>query len=161
MKNITPFLWFNDNAEDAVAFYTGIFPDSRITHTSYYDEAGPGRTGSVLTIGFKLNGNEMTAMNGGPAFQFNEAISLVVSCDDQNEIDYYWDNLLEGGTSMACGWLKDRYGVAWQIVPNRFFKLITSDDRARNSRVMAAMNTMVKFDIDALEAAYNGQGASE
>ncbi|MCB1669692.1 MAG: VOC family protein [Gammaproteobacteria bacterium] len=156
MKNITPFLWFNDNAEQAVAFYSGIFPNSEITHTSYNDAAGPGAPGSVLTIGFTLNGNELTALNGGPAFQFSEAISLVVQCDDQDEIDHYWDRLLEGGTPMACGWLKDKFGVAWQIVPTRFFDMITSDDKARNARVLAAMNTMTKFDIAGLEAAYRG-----
>jgi predicted 3-demethylubiquinone-9 3-methyltransferase (glyoxalase superfamily) len=155
MKKITPFLWFDGNAEEAVEFYTGIFPNSAITHTSHSDEAGPGEPGSVLTIGFSLNGNEMTALNGGPAFKFSEAISLFVHCDDQDEIDYYWEKLLEGGTPMACGWLKDKFGVAWQIVPAGFFEMITSDDEARNSRVKAAMNTMIKFDIAALEAAYH------
>jgi len=158
MKQITPFLWFHDNAAEAVAFYTGIFPNSRVNHTSYYDETGPGTPGSVLTIGFTLNGNALTALNGGPAFTFNEAISLVVHCDDQQEIDYYWEKLLDGGSSMACGWLKDRYGVAWQIVPSHIFELINSGDPARDTRVRAAMNQMIKLDIAALETAF-GQTA--
>ena len=155
MKNITPCLWFDDNAEEAVAFYRSIFPDSEITHTSYQDETGPGEPGSVLTIGFILNGNEFTALNGGPAFKFNEAISLVIHCENQDEIDYYWEKLLDGGTPMACGWLKDKFGVAWQVLPAHLFELFTSQDKAANSRVVAAMNSMIKFDIDALEAAFN------
>ena len=154
MKKITPFLWFNANAEEAVEYYVGIFPDSEITQTTHYSEGMPMPAGTVLTIGFKLNGQEFTALNGGPQFTFNEAVSFVVYCEDQEEIDYYWDKLGDGGMPMACGWLKDKFGLAWQIVPTKFFSMISSDDRERAARVLAAMNTMVKFDIAGLEAAY-------
>ncbi|MBT8147919.1 MAG: VOC family protein [Gammaproteobacteria bacterium] len=158
MKEITPCLWFDGNAEEAVAFYISVFPSSKITHTSYNSEAGTGSPRSLLTLSFELNGNNFLALNGGPAFQFSEAISLMVECEDQEEIDYYWDKLLEGGTPMACGWLKDKFGLAWQIIPASFIDMISSDDEARNARVLAAMNTMIKFDIAGIEAAYNSQG---
>jgi predicted 3-demethylubiquinone-9 3-methyltransferase (glyoxalase superfamily) len=156
MKKITPCLWFEDDAEEAVAYYLDVFPNSEITQVTHYPEGMPLPAGSVLTISFTLNGNELTALNGGPAFQFSEAISLVVHCEDQEEIDHYWDRLVAGGTPMACGWLKDRYGLAWQIVPATFFEMIRSEDRERAARVLAAMQTMVKFDLAALEAAHRG-----
>lgn len=154
MNAITPFLWFGDDAEEAVAFYVEIFPDSAITQVTRYAEGMPKPEGSVLTISFTLDGQAFTALNGGPQFQFNEAVSFLVACKDQEEIDHYWDRLGEGGSPMACGWLKDRYGLCWQIVPARFFEMIRSEDPARAARVLAAMNTMVKFDIAGLEAAY-------
>ncbi|RZW14085.1 MAG: VOC family protein [Desulfobulbaceae bacterium] len=157
MKNITPCLWFDGNAEEAVAFYTSVFPNSEVTHTSYNSEEGTGTARSVLTISFTLNGNKLLALNGGPAFKFSEAISLMVECQDQEEIDYYWEKLLEGGTPWACGWLKDKYGLAWQIIPADFIDMITSDNETRNARVLAAMNTMIKFNIAGIVAAYHDQ----
>ena len=154
LVKITPFLWFNDNAEEAVNYYVDIFPGSEITQVTHAIEGMPNPPGSVLTIGFTLSGNELTALNGGPPFQFNEAVSLVVHCDTQEEIDYYWDKLLNGGSAMACGWLKDKYGLAWQIVPTPFFDWINSDDKEAAARTLQAMMQMVKFDIAALEAAY-------
>ena len=153
-RPITPFLWFDGIAEEAVNFYCSVFPDSEITRVTYKpDEHG---AGSVLTIEFKLRGEEFIALNGGPQFQFSEALSLMVACETQEEIDYYWDKLVEDGTPMACGWLKDRYGLAWQITPAEFLDMIDSEDMEHNSRVMAAMNTMIKFDLEALRAANRG-----
>ena len=153
-RSITPFLWFDGNAEEAVNFYCSVFPDSGIGRVTYKpDEPG---AGSVLTIEFKLRGEEFIALNGGPQFQFSEALSLMVACETQEEIDHYWDKLVEDGAPMACGWLKDRYGLAWQITPAEFLDMIDSDDREHNSRVMAAMNTMIKFDLEALRAANRG-----
>ncbi len=154
MKKITPFLWFNDNAEEAVNFYLSIFPDSEITQTTYSQGDIPQPKGSVLTISFRLADQDYVALNGGPAFSFSEATSFLVTCDSQQEIDRYWNALTEGGETMACGWLKDKYGLPWQIVPKQFFDMISTDDEARTARVLAAMNTMIKFDIAALEAAY-------
>ena len=154
MEKVTPFLWFNDNAEEAVDYYLGIFPESVITGVTRYAKGMPMPEGAVATIAFTLNGQALIALNGGPAFQFNEAVSFLVRCEDQQEIDHYWDRLVEDGTPMACGWLKDKYGLAWQIVPARFFEMISSEDGEQVGRVMAAMNTMVKFDVAGLEAAY-------
>lgn len=156
MQKITPFLWFDGNAEEAVDFYTDVFPDGRVTQVTRCGAGGPGPEGSVLTMTFELQGQQFVALNGGPAFQFSEAVSFLVSCDDQDEVDRYWDRLGEGGTPMACGWLKDRYGLAWQIVPAVFFDMIGCGDQERVDRVVAAMNTMVKFDIAGLEAAFGG-----
>lgn len=156
MDNITPCLWFDNNAEQAANFYVGIFPDSRIRQITHYPENTPERGGQVLTVSFELNGTAYLALNGGPQFSFNEAVSLMVNCADQSEIDYYWDKLLDGGSAMACGWLKDKYGLAWQIVPTTFFELVSSDQPERAARVLAAMNTMVKFDLAALEEAAAG-----
>ncbi len=155
MRAITPFLWFDGNAEEAVEFYCSIFPDSQITRiTRKPDEPG---AGSVLTIEFKLRGEEFIALNGGSQFRFSEALSLMIACDTQQEIDHYWDKLVEGGTPLACGWLKDRYGLSWQVTPAEFFDMIDSEDMEHNSRVMAAMNTMVKFDLETLRAANRGE----
>ncbi len=152
MDAITPCLWFDGNAEEAVRFYLEIFPDSGITRIARYPEGGE-RAGEVLTVSFRLRGMDYLALNGGPNFKFNEAVSLVVLCDTQEEIDHYWSRLGAGGSEMACGWLKDRYGLAWQIVPAEFFAMIDASDPARAARVLAAMNTMIKFDIAALRAA--------
>ncbi len=156
MKTIKPCLWFDTNAEEAVNYYTGIFPNSEITQITRNPPGMPNPEGSVLTVSFSLNGEEFLALNGGPMFTFNEAISLYVNCKDQEEIDHYWDKLGEGGSEMACGWLKDKYGVAWQIVPDQFMKWINADDMATAERVLTVMQTMIKFDMQQLEEAYNG-----
>ena len=155
MKTIMPCLWFDANAEEAVDFYTGIFPDSEILKVTRNPPGTPAPEGSVLTINFKLRGEEFVALNGGPHFTFSEGISMYVNCKDQAEIDYYWEKLTDGGSEMMCGWLKDKYGLAWQIVPDQFMKWIDAGDMAATERVIAAMNTMVKMDYAGLEAAYN------
>lgn len=151
---ITTFLWFNGNAQEVVEYYVSIFPESKINRTTF--KPGELGAGSVMTIEFSLRGEEFIAFNGGPQFQFNEAISLMVGCDTQEEIDYYWEKLLEGGVSLAAGWLKDRYGLSWQITPREIFELMNSADQQQNARVMAAMNTMVKFDLETLRAVSRG-----
>lgn len=156
LVKITPFLWFNDNAQEAVSYYLDIFPGSEITRTTYYPQDMQDRGGQVLTISFTLSGNELTALNGGPQYKFTEAVSLAVHCRDQQEIDHYWDKLVDYGTPMACGWLRDKFGLAWQIVPEQFFDMIDPSDPERAARVLAAMNTMIKFDLAELEAAYRG-----
>jgi predicted 3-demethylubiquinone-9 3-methyltransferase (glyoxalase superfamily) len=153
MQKITPFLWFNDNAEEAVAFYTSVFKDGNIEDTLLNGESGPGPEGSVLTSSFKLNGQEFTAINGGPMYKFTEAISFVVHCDKQEEVDYYWDKLSAGGKLQACGWLKDKFGLSWQIVPDILPKLLMDKDRAKAKRVMDAMMKMIKLDIKGLKDA--------
>lgn len=153
MQKISPCLWYDHEAEEAVNFYVSIFKNSRITRISHYGEAGPGKPGSVLTVGFEIEGQSFTALNGGPIFKFNEAISLMVDCTTQEEIDYYWDRLSEGGKIEHCGWLRDRYGLCWQIVPRMLVDLISGPDAARANRVMTAMLKMVKFDIAELQRA--------
>jgi predicted 3-demethylubiquinone-9 3-methyltransferase (glyoxalase superfamily) len=150
MPKITPFLWFDKNAEEAVDFYLSVFPNSRRTSELRAGEAGPGPKGSIITIGFELDGQQFTALNGGPSdnSSFNEAVSFFVHCKDQAEIDSYWSKLLQGGgAEIACGWLKDRFGVRWQIVPERIMDLVG------NPKAMQAMMTMKKLDIAALQAA--------
>ncbi len=147
-------LWFDTQAEQAAAFYTGIFKDSKISAIHRYTEAGPGPEGTVMLVEFELNGQKFSALNGGPQFSFNEAVSIVVPCADQAEIDYYWSSLTEGGQEIACGWLKDRYGLCWQIVPAAFLELASDPDRQKAARVMRAMLTMTKFDIAEIEKAY-------
>jgi predicted 3-demethylubiquinone-9 3-methyltransferase (glyoxalase superfamily) len=161
IQRITPCLWFDGQAEAAAEFYTSVFPNSRITAVSRYGEAGReihgGQPGSVLTIGFELDGVAFTALNGGPRFKFTEAISLQVNCDTQQEIDRYWARLTEGGEPQAqqCGWLKDRFGLSWQVVPTSMARLMTTGgDKAE--RVMSAVLNMKKIDIAALERAYAG-----
>jgi predicted 3-demethylubiquinone-9 3-methyltransferase (glyoxalase superfamily) len=156
MQNLSTCLWFDGQAEEAVAFYTGIFPNSRIVETKYYLEGTPKPAGSVLTIRFVLDGVEYVALNGGPFFTFSPAISLVAYCDTQEEIDHLWERLLEGGRESQCGWLDDRFGVSWQIVPRPFLALLNTDDVAASQRAMAAMMTMKKLDIAALQRAYAG-----
>jgi predicted 3-demethylubiquinone-9 3-methyltransferase (glyoxalase superfamily) len=155
IENITPFLWFDSNAEEAAAFYVSLFENSRITHLSRYGEAGPGPKGSVMVVGFELQGHRFTAINGGPAHKLTEAFSLLVDCTDQAEIDRLWDKLGEGGSYNVCGWLKDRFGVSWQInyagLPG-----IMSGDPKRAERVMAAMMQMKKIDVQALKDAAAG-----
>jgi predicted 3-demethylubiquinone-9 3-methyltransferase (glyoxalase superfamily) len=149
-------LWFDTEAERAVDFYTSIFPGSKLGAVHRYTEAGPGPAGSVMLAEFELNGQKFAALNGGPAHTFNEAISIVVPCADQAEVDYYWDRLSAGGQEIACGWLKDRYGLCWQIVPAAFLEMISDPDREKAARVIRAMFGMTKLDIAELEKAYAG-----
>ena len=154
---LTTCLWFNTEAEQAARFYTGIFKDSRLGRVHRHTEAGPGPAGSVLLVEFELNGQKFSGLNGGPLYTFNEAVSIVVPCADQAEVDYYWDSLLAGGgQEIACGWLKDRYGLCWQIVPARFFEMIADPDTGKAARVTQAMLEMTKLDLPTLERAYAG-----
>ena len=161
-QRITPCLWFDDQGEEAARFYTGIFPNSRITAITRYGSAGfeihHRPTGSVMTVAFELDGHTFTALNGGPVFTFNEAISLQVNCATQEEIDYYWEKLGEGGDPKAqqCGWLKDRYGVSWQVIPSFMDELFADPESPGAQRAMAAMLEMKKLDIAALRRAYDG-----
>jgi predicted 3-demethylubiquinone-9 3-methyltransferase (glyoxalase superfamily) len=155
-QKITTFLWFDSNAEEAAGFYTSIFPNSRITSIARFGDAGPGPKGSVMLVRFELEGQEFLALNGGPAFKFTEAISLLVSCETQREIDDLWAKLTAGGQELACGWLKDKFGLSWQVVPTAFFRLVEDPDTEKSQRVMEAMLQMTKFDIARLEAAYRG-----
>jgi predicted 3-demethylubiquinone-9 3-methyltransferase (glyoxalase superfamily) len=157
IQKITPFLWYASQAEEAAKFYAGIFPDSRVTRvTSLPTESPSGPAGSVKVVEFLLFGQAFTAMSAGPLDPFNHAVSLVVSCDTQAEIDRYWNALLEGGSPEQCGWLKDRYGLSWQIVPAVMGDMMSDPDRAKAKRAADAMMKMVKFDIAALKAAYAG-----
>ena len=153
MQKITPFLWFDNNAEEAVSFYTSIFKNAKVGDVTRYSEAGPGPAGSVLTVSFELEGVQFTALNGGPHFKFNEAVSFAVACESQEEVDYFWDRLGAGGQIQQCGWLKDKFGVSWQIVPTIIPKLLSDPDRAKVTRVMQAVLQMKKLDIAALERA--------
>ena len=161
-SKIAPCLWFDDQAEAAANFYTGIFPKSKIVKITRYGNAGQeihgGKPGSVLTVAFELDGQTFTALNGGPVFKFNEAISLQVFCETQAEVDHYWEKLSAGGEPKAqqCGWLKDRYGVSWQVVPVALIEMIGDPDRARADRAMAALLKMKKLDIAELKRAYAG-----
>jgi len=153
-QKITPFLWFDNQAEAAVNFYTSIFKNSKALGVSRYGEAGPGPKGSVMTVAFELAGQEFIALNGGPQFKFTEAISFVVNCETQEEVDEFWEKLSEGGKKIQCGWLKDKYGVSWQIVPTVLGELMQSGDAARSQRVMQALLQMTKIDIEGLKKAY-------
>jgi predicted 3-demethylubiquinone-9 3-methyltransferase (glyoxalase superfamily) len=153
MQTITPCLWFDTEAEDAASFYTSVFPDSRIVEVQRYGPAGPRREGMVMTVEFELDGRRFVALNGGPDFTFNEAVSFMVPCASQAEVDRYWTRLSEGGEEGPCGWLKDRYGVSWQIVPNALMEYLSDPDRERSQRVMGAMLKMRKIEIDELERA--------
>jgi predicted 3-demethylubiquinone-9 3-methyltransferase (glyoxalase superfamily) len=155
IQKITPFLWFNDRAEEAVQFYVSIFKNSKVLKTSRYGDTGPGPKGSVMTIGFQLDGQEFCALNGGPQFNFSAAISFVVNCETQKEIDDFWNKLSAGGERIQCGWLKDKFGVSWQIVPTILPELV-SGDAAKSNRVMRAVMQMDKLDIAKLKQAYEG-----
>ena len=159
MHGITPCLWFDGNAEEAARFYTTIFPNSRIDAVSTSPADNPsGRAGETLTVDFTLNGSPLQGLNGGPDFKFNEAISFVIDCQDQAEVDRYWDKLVQGGGEHSvCGWLKDRYGVSWQVTPRRLAELLESPDREGAKRAMEAMLQMTKIDIGRLEAAFRGE----
>lgn len=153
MQKITPFLWFDHQAEEAMKFYTSIFKNSRIGSISRYGEEGPGTAGTVMTATFELNGQEFMALNGGPVFKFTEAISFFVHCESQAEVDELWEKLSDGGEEQPCGWLKDKYGVSWQIVPNILGELLNGPDAESSARVMKAMLQMKKIDIPTLKKA--------
>ncbi len=154
MQKITPFLWFNNDAEDAANLYVSIFKDSKILGVSRYGDAGPGPKGSAMTVKFQLEGQEFIALNGGPMFSFNESVSFVVHCDTQAEIDGYWEKLTSnGGAESQCGWLKDKFGLSWQIVPRALGEWMTSKDPERSQRVMKALLQMKKLDIRVLQEA--------
>src|SRR5262245_34695990 len=157
MQKITPFLWFDANAEEAVNFYVSIFPDSRVLGMARYGDAGPGPKGQVMTVSFEIAGQRFVALNGGPQHKFTEAISFVVNCETQAEIDALWEKLLQGGGAPdQCGWLKDRFGLMWQIVPSILPELLQDRDPAKSKRAMQAMLGMVKLDIAALRKAHAG-----
>lgn len=156
MQKISPMLWLDGQAEEAANFYTSVFDNSKILKVVRYGAAGPGPEGSVMTVNFVLDGTEFTALNGGPEFKFNESISFVVDCKSQQEVDRLWGRLTEGGEESMCGWLKDRYGVSWQIVPDALLDMLQDKDSEKALRVTKAMFQMKKIDIKTLQAAYNG-----
>lgn len=155
MPTITPSLWFDDDLEDAMAFYTSVFPNSSIEFVNRYTDAGPGTPGEVVSAGFVLDGTRFIGINGGPVFSFNEAVSFTVECRDQDEVDYYWNALVDGGQESQCGWLKDRFGVSWQVVPTRLLELTRDADPDRAVAATRAMLGMRKIVIADLEAAAN------
>ena len=156
-QKITPFLWFDNNAEEAMNFYVSIFKDSKIIEVARYGDAGPGPKGTVMTGTFQLEGQQFMALNGGPHFKFTEAISLFVNCETQQEVDDLWNKLCAGGGAPSqCGWLKDKFGLSWQIIPSILGKLLGDKDPAKSKRVMEAMLKMIKIDINALKKAYEG-----
>lgn len=150
MQKITPFLWFDANAEEAANFYVSVFKNSKILNVARYSDAGPGPKGSVMTVAFELNGLEFVALNAGPTFKFTEAISFVVNCETQEEVDYYWERLSEGGEKSRCGWLKDQFGLSWQVTPTILGKLMADKDPEKSKRVMETMLQMDKLDIEPL-----------
>lgn len=154
MQKIVTFLWFDNQAEEAAKFYVSLFKNSKILNTSRYTDAGPGLNESVLVVEFQLEGQQFTAMNAGPMFKFTEAISLLVNCETQEEVDRLWEKLCEGGSESQCGWLKDKYGLSWQIVPTVLGKLMSDPDPKKSRRVMEAMLRMQKLDIETLKRAY-------
>ncbi len=155
IQKIVPFLWFDQQAEEAAKLYTSIFPDSKIDKVNRYGESGPGVPGSVMTVEFQLEGLNFVALNGGPIYKFTEAISLFVSCQTQEEVDAYWEKLTAGGSEVQCGWLKDKYGLSWQIVPKRLMELLGDPDPKKSQKAMKAMLSMKKLDIRVLERAVN------
>jgi predicted 3-demethylubiquinone-9 3-methyltransferase (glyoxalase superfamily) len=155
MQKITPFLWFNGQAEEAMNFYTSVFKDSKVGNIMRYGEAGPGTPGSVLSATFQLFGQNFTALNGGPAFSFTPAISFFINCQTQEEVDEYWDKLSAGGATNQCGWLQDKFGVSWQVVPDILGLMLQDKDAEKAKRVMEAMLKMTKLDIKTLREAYD------
>jgi predicted 3-demethylubiquinone-9 3-methyltransferase (glyoxalase superfamily) len=156
MKKLIPFLWFDGQAEEAAKHYTSIFKNSKMGSVSRFGEAGPGKAGSVVTASFEIMGLEFVALNGGPQYKFTEAVSFQIPCESQEEVDYYWEKLGAGGTFSQCGWLKDKFGVSWQVVPTALPKLLGNPDKAKANRAMKAMLKMQKLDIAKLEAAAEG-----
>ena len=154
MQKITPFLWFDNNAEEAANFYVSVFKNSKVLNIARYGEVGPGPKGTVMTVEFELDGQEFVALNGGPQFKFTEAVSFVVNCDTQEEVDYYWERLSEGGEKSRCGWLRDKFGLGWQVTPTILGKLLADKDQERANRVMQTMLKMDKLDIEPLQRAY-------
>src|SRR6266567_4607793 len=157
MQKISPFLWFNDNAEEAMNFYVSIFKNSKVGRVTRYGEAGPGPKGTVMSATFQLDGQDFFALNGGPQFKFTEAISFFVNCETQEEVDELWEKLSAGGKKSRCGWLKDKYGLSWQIIPSALGKMLGDKDPEKSQRVMKAMLQMDKIDIKGLEQAYKQQ----
>ena len=153
MPKVTPFLWFDTESEPAAELYTSVFPNSRILEVTRYGSAGPREEGLAMTVSFELEGQRVVALNGGSDFKLNEAFSLSIDCDDQNDVDYYWEKLGEGGEHGPCGWLKDRFGLSWQVVPKRLPELLSDPDREKAQRVMAAMLKMGKIEVAELERA--------
>ena len=159
-QKITPNLWFDTEAEDAASFYTSIFKSSRIVNVTHYTEAGPRDAGMVMTVEFELDGQRFVGINGGPEFTFDEAVSFQIDCDTQDDVDYYWEKLSEGGSEGPCGWLKDKYGLSWQVVPTGMEELFADPDKERARRAMEAMLQMGKLDIAALRDAADGVAAA-
>ena len=159
-QKIIPNLWFDTEAEEAAGFYTTVFDNSRIVSVTHYTEAGPRPAGTVMTVEFELDGQRFVGINGGPQFTFNEAVSFQITCETQDEVDYYWEHLSEGGQEGPCGWLKDRYGLSWQVVPTGMERMLNDPDRERAQRVMQAMLGMGKLDIAALHSAADGAPAT-
>jgi predicted 3-demethylubiquinone-9 3-methyltransferase (glyoxalase superfamily) len=157
MQKITTFLWFNDKAEEAANFYVAAFKNSKIINVTRNGDVGPGPKGSALVVNFQIEGQEFIALNGGPQYAFTPAISLLVDCEDQKEVDNLWSKLTAGGKEVQCGWLQDKYGLSWQIVPKIFFELMGDKDPAKAQRVFKAMMQMVKFDIEGLKRAHRGE----
>ncbi|HEX6328970.1 MAG TPA: VOC family protein [Jiangellaceae bacterium] len=156
MQKITTYLWYDNQAEEAAIFYTSIFKNSRVLEVNRYGDGAPMPAGTAMTVRFELDGEEFIALNGGPHFKFNEAISLYVDCEDQAEVDYFWDRLVDGGEPSQCGWLKDRYGLSWQIIPRELPALLFDPDPEKAQRATQAMFTMTKIDVDALRRAHAG-----
>ena len=154
-QKITPFLWFDTQAEEAANFYVSIFKNSKVTAMTRYGDSGPGPKGSVMTVAFTLDGQQFTALNAGPQFPFTEAVSFVVNCETQDEIDYFWEKLSAGGKKVECGWLKDKFGLSWQVVPTEFFEMISNATPQQSDRVMRALMQMQKLDLAKLKQAYN------
>jgi predicted 3-demethylubiquinone-9 3-methyltransferase (glyoxalase superfamily) len=161
MQKITTFLTFNDQAEEAVKLYTSIFKNSRIVSTSRYGDAGPGAKGRLMSAEFELEGQAFVALNGGPSFSFSQGISLLVTCENQQEVDSYWEKLSAGGSPGPCGWLTDKFGVSWQVVPRVLSEMLSDEDPAKAERTMKAMLQMSKIEIDRLKEAYEGQTPAE
>lgn len=159
MQKITPFLWFDSNAEEAIKFYQSVFKDTKLGKVVRYSDAIPDMAGKVLTASIEILGQQFTFLNGGPRYKFNEAISFVIPCESQEDVDYYWQQLTEGGEESKCGWLKDKFGLSWQVVPNALIKMLEDKDAQRSSRVMKAMLQMRKIELPVLEAAYRGEEA--
>lgn len=157
MQTIGTCLWFDDQAEAAAAFYTSVFKDARILHTARYPEGSPRPAGTVMTVQFELNGQTFTALNGGPQYAFTPAVSMVVNCETQEEIDHLWEKLSAGGREVACGWLSDQFGLSWQIVPNALFRMMKDSDQAASQRAFTAMLRMKKLDIAGLEQAFRNR----
>jgi predicted 3-demethylubiquinone-9 3-methyltransferase (glyoxalase superfamily) len=155
MEKTTPCLWFDTEGEDAASFYVSLFPNSRIVEVSRYGDAGPRPAGSVMTVDFELDGRSYVALNGGPEFTFNEAVSFQINCADQDEVDYYWEKLGEGGEHGPCGWLKDKYGLSWQVIPTALLELVSDPDPAKSQAVMRAMLGMKKIVVSELQEAYD------
>lgn len=157
MQKITPFLWFDLQAEEAANFYVSVFKNSQVLSVSRYGDTGPGPKGSVMTVEFELDGQRFVGINGGPNFKFTEAVSFVVDCATQEEVDYFWEKLSEGGKEVQCGWLKDKYGLSWQVVPTIAIKYLKDNDPEKSQRVMKAILHMKKIEIEPLRRAYEGQ----